>query len=193
LPKPLVEQVITTGATLTPKALNEIDKIGKKLAKHGIHETEDYSIHPVVDQPVVGGRLNFRKLFRKIKKFFKPVAKALKPIARPLLKAGANALVTGIAASTGNPQFGAMLMPAVNSGIDAAGDAHGFGFKPLKPFRKVTRPALRAVKSLGAGTKKRKGRAVATSRTKGSEAAKRRMAAVRCMQFTFTIAWIVFK
>jgi hypothetical protein len=68
--------------------------------------------------------------------------------------------------------------------LDAAGDAHGFGFKPLKPFRKVTRPALKVAKSLGAGTKKRgrkpKGSVlVATSRTKGSEAAKQRMAAVR--------------
>jgi hypothetical protein len=134
MPKPLVEQVITTGSTLTPMALNEIDKIGKKLARHGIHEVHDYDIMPVahaapvgdngvlkppmqlMGQPVVGGRINFRKLFRKIRKFFRPVARALKPLARPLLKAGANALVTGIAASTGNAQLAPLLMPAVNSG-----------------------------------------------------------------------------
>jgi formate-dependent phosphoribosylglycinamide formyltransferase (GAR transformylase) len=43
--KKIVEEVITTGQTITQMALKQIDKIGQKLVKHGIHETEHYDVH----------------------------------------------------------------------------------------------------------------------------------------------------
>jgi hypothetical protein len=151
MPQDLVKEIVTTGShTLSPLAMHEIDELENRLTNSNILREQDYDV-------IHGGRFNFKKFFRRVGKAFKPVAKALKPLARPLLKRAASSLITAATTAIGAPELAPALNQIASSGINSAGNAHGFGFKPLKQLRFATRPTMKVARSLGAGVRKRKG------------------------------------
>lgn len=131
LPSKLVKEVVTHGATLTPMALNKIDDLADRLMHEDVQPNVHYEVEPVMSGNgiVIGGKLNF-------KKFFKKVGHALKPIAKPLLKFGANALISAGTAAIGAPQLSGVLQDAANNGIEKI---NGLGLRKKRSTKRKSR------------------------------------------------------